>query len=51
VIVFILAFFLRKSQAMPAKKKQLNPPQTKIDFKAAGANALWNVLFCIQTSN
>jgi MFS transporter, OFA family, oxalate/formate antiporter len=33
VIVFILAFFLRKpSQAMPAKKKQLNLPQTKIDF-------------------
>src|SRR6202044_1772112 len=33
VIVCILAFFLRKpSQAMPAKKKQLNLPQTKIDF-------------------
>jgi OFA family oxalate/formate antiporter-like MFS transporter len=33
VIVFILAFFLRKpSQTMPAKKKQLNLPQTKIDF-------------------
>src|SRR5476649_541566 len=33
VIVFLLAFFLRKpSQAMPAKKKQLNLPQTKIDF-------------------
>ena len=33
VIVFIIAFFLRKpSQAMPAKKKQLNLPQTKIDF-------------------
>jgi MFS transporter, OFA family, oxalate/formate antiporter len=33
VIVFILAFFLhRPSQAMPAKKKQLNLPQTKIDF-------------------
>src|SRR6202042_3368213 len=32
-IVCILAFFLRKpSQAMPAKKKQLNLPQTKIDF-------------------
>ncbi len=32
-IVFILAFFLRKpSRAMPAKKKQLNLPQTKIDF-------------------
>jgi OFA family oxalate/formate antiporter-like MFS transporter len=32
-IVFILAFFLRKpSQAMPAKKKQLNLPQTKVDF-------------------
>jgi MFS transporter, OFA family, oxalate/formate antiporter len=31
--VFVLAFFLRKpSQAMPAKKKQLNLPQTKIDF-------------------
>src|ERR1700720_3073772 len=33
VIVFILAFFLRKpSRAMPVKKKQLNLPQTKIDF-------------------
>ena len=33
VIVFMLAFFLRKpSHAMPAKKKQLNLPQTKIDF-------------------
>jgi OFA family oxalate/formate antiporter-like MFS transporter len=33
VIVFIIAFFLRKpSRAMPAKKKQLNLPQTKIDF-------------------
>jgi len=33
LIVFILAFFLRKpSVAMPAKKKQLNLPQTKIDF-------------------
>src|SRR5476651_2146101 len=33
VIVFLLAFFLRKpSRAMPAKKKQLNLPQTKIDF-------------------
>ena len=33
VIVFIIAFFLRKpSRTMPAKKKQLNLPQTKIDF-------------------
>jgi OFA family oxalate/formate antiporter-like MFS transporter len=33
VIVFILAFFLRKpSRTMPAQKKQLNLPQTKIDF-------------------
>jgi OFA family oxalate/formate antiporter-like MFS transporter len=33
VIVFILAFFLRKpSVAMPPKKKQLNLPQTKVDF-------------------
>jgi OFA family oxalate/formate antiporter-like MFS transporter len=33
VIVFLLAFFIRKpSQAMPPKKKQLNLPQTKIDF-------------------
>src|SRR6201992_1021444 len=32
VIFFILAFSLRKpSQAMPAKKKQLNLPQTKVD--------------------
>jgi OFA family oxalate/formate antiporter-like MFS transporter len=33
VIVFILAFFLRgPSRAMPTKKKQLNLPQTRIDF-------------------
>jgi OFA family oxalate/formate antiporter-like MFS transporter len=33
VVVFLLAFFLRKpSQTMPMKKKQLNLPQTKIDF-------------------
>ncbi|SHJ59776.1 MFS transporter, OFA family, oxalate/formate antiporter [Bradyrhizobium lablabi] len=33
LIVFILAFFLRKpARAMPIKKKQLNLPQTKIDF-------------------
>jgi MFS transporter, OFA family, oxalate/formate antiporter len=33
VIVLLLAFFLRKpSRVMPAKKKQLNLPQTKIDF-------------------
>jgi MFS transporter, OFA family, oxalate/formate antiporter len=33
VIVFLLAFFLRKpSQAMPTKKKQLNLPQTRVDF-------------------
>jgi OFA family oxalate/formate antiporter-like MFS transporter len=33
LIVFVLAFFLRKpSQAMPVKKKQLNLPQTKVDF-------------------
>src|SRR5258708_7069205 len=33
LIVFILAFFLRKpAQAMPIKKKQLNLPQTRIDF-------------------
>ena len=33
LIVCLLAFFLRKpSVAMPAKKKQLNLPQTKIDF-------------------
>jgi OFA family oxalate/formate antiporter-like MFS transporter len=33
VIVFVLAFFLRKpSQAMPPKRKQLNLPQTRIDF-------------------
>src|SRR5258708_321378 len=32
-IVFILAFFMRKpSKAMPVKRKQLNLPQTKIDF-------------------
>src|SRR5436305_659442 len=33
LIVFVLALFLRKpSRVMPAKKKQLNLPQTKIDF-------------------
>jgi OFA family oxalate/formate antiporter-like MFS transporter len=33
VIVCLLAFFLRKpSRVMPAKKKQLNLPQTRIDF-------------------
>jgi OFA family oxalate/formate antiporter-like MFS transporter len=33
VIVFILAFFIRPPTVkMPAKKKQLNLPQTKIDF-------------------
>ncbi len=33
LIVFILSFFLRPpSMAMPAKKKQLNLPQTKVDF-------------------
>src|SRR3984957_14359272 len=33
VVVCLLAFFLRKpSRVMPAKKKQLNLPQTKIDF-------------------
>jgi MFS transporter, OFA family, oxalate/formate antiporter len=33
VIVFLLAFFIRPpSVAMPAKKKQLNLPQTRIDF-------------------
>jgi OFA family oxalate/formate antiporter-like MFS transporter len=33
VIVFILAIFLRKpSRTMPAKKKQLHLPQTKVDF-------------------
>src|ERR1700750_1688293 len=33
VIVFLLAIFLRPpTVAMPAKKKQLNLPQTKVDF-------------------
>jgi MFS transporter, OFA family, oxalate/formate antiporter len=33
LIVFILAFFLRPPPvAMPARKKQLNLPQTKVDF-------------------
>src|SRR5207344_1574863 len=33
LIVFALAFFIRRpSMAMPAKKKQLNLPQTRIDF-------------------
>jgi MFS transporter, OFA family, oxalate/formate antiporter len=33
LIVFALAFFIRPpSAAMPAKKKQLNLPQTKVDF-------------------
>jgi hypothetical protein len=32
---------------------QLNLPQTKIDFNAAGRgpNALWNVVLCIQIPN
>jgi OFA family oxalate/formate antiporter-like MFS transporter len=33
VIVFILAFFMRKPlHALPVRRKQLNLPQTKIDF-------------------
>jgi OFA family oxalate/formate antiporter-like MFS transporter len=33
VIVFVLAFFMRRpALAMPVRKKQLNLPQTKIDF-------------------
>jgi MFS transporter, OFA family, oxalate/formate antiporter len=33
LIVFALAFFIRRpTMAMPAKKKQLNLPQTRIDF-------------------
>jgi OFA family oxalate/formate antiporter-like MFS transporter len=33
LIVFILAFFIRRpTMAMPVKKKQLNLPQTRIDF-------------------
>jgi OFA family oxalate/formate antiporter-like MFS transporter len=33
LIVFVLAFFMRKPPyAMPVKKRQLNLPQTKIDF-------------------
>ncbi|QDW37901.1 oxalate/formate MFS antiporter [Bradyrhizobium sp. KBS0727] len=33
LIVFILAFFIRRpTVAMPVKKKQLNLPQTRIDF-------------------
>src|SRR5882757_790523 len=33
LIVFALAFFIRRpTMAMPAQKKQLNLPQTKIDF-------------------
>ncbi|HEX7789775.1 MAG TPA: oxalate/formate MFS antiporter [Afipia sp.] len=33
IIVFILALFLRKpDRVLPARKKQLNLPQTKIDF-------------------
>jgi OFA family oxalate/formate antiporter-like MFS transporter len=36
LIVLVLAVFLRKpSQAMPMKKKQLNLPQTKIDYTPA----------------
>jgi OFA family oxalate/formate antiporter-like MFS transporter len=36
LIVLILAFFLRKpSQAIPVKKKQLNLPQTKLDYTPA----------------
>jgi MFS transporter, OFA family, oxalate/formate antiporter len=36
LIVLVLAIFLRKpSQAMPMKKKQLNLPQTKVDYTPA----------------
>jgi OFA family oxalate/formate antiporter-like MFS transporter len=36
LIVFVVAFFLRPpSVAMPAKKKQLNLPQTKLDYTPA----------------
>jgi OFA family oxalate/formate antiporter-like MFS transporter len=36
LVVLVLAIFLRKpSQAMPMKKKQLNLPQTKIDYTPA----------------
>ena len=36
LVVLILAIFLRKpSQAMPVKKKQLNLPQTKLDYTPA----------------
>jgi OFA family oxalate/formate antiporter-like MFS transporter len=36
LVVLVLAIFLRKpSQAMPVKKKQLNLPQTKIDYTPA----------------
>jgi MFS transporter, OFA family, oxalate/formate antiporter len=36
LVVLVLALFLRKpSQAMPMKKKQLNLPQTKIDYTPA----------------
>ena len=36
LIVLVLAIFLRKpSQAMPVKKKQLNLPQTKLDYTPA----------------
>jgi len=36
LLVLVLAIFLRKpSQAMPAKKKQLNLPQTKLDYTPA----------------
>lgn len=36
LVVWVLALFLRRpSQAMPMKKKQLNLPQTKIDYTPA----------------
>jgi MFS transporter, OFA family, oxalate/formate antiporter len=36
LIVLVVAYFLRKpSQAMPVKKKQLNLPQTKLDYTPA----------------
>jgi MFS transporter, OFA family, oxalate/formate antiporter len=36
LVVLVVAWFLRRpSQAMPAKKKQLNLPQTKLDYTPA----------------
>ena len=52
VIVSLRAFFLHKSsKAMPVKNKQLNPPQSKFDFNAAGRGSKRAVERIVLNSN